>query len=71
MVVKARSTCNSGERLCESMTSGTDPVAVYLTDGVGSFPREAPLFPVLWVGLPGGRDVYPFGELVKMEDAVQ
>ena len=55
----------------QHLTTGADPVAVYLTDGLGSFPREAPLFPVLWVGLPGGRDVYPFGELVKMEDAVQ
>jgi predicted metal-dependent peptidase len=43
-------------------------VAVYLTDGWGMFPREAPTLPVLWVLIPGGRDVgdLPFGESVHM-----
>ena len=43
-------------------------VAVYLTDGYGSFPSEPPPFPVLWVVTPGGRDSsqFPFGETVRL-----
>jgi len=40
--------------------------AVYLTDGHGTFPSEAPGYPVLWCVLPGGQDQIPFGEVVKM-----
>jgi predicted metal-dependent peptidase len=43
-------------------------VAVYLTDGYGFFPSEAPPFPVLWVVTPGGQDssYFPFGETVRL-----
>lgn len=43
-------------------------IAVYLTDGWGLFPREAPRLPVLWVITPGGRDrsQVPFGEVVAL-----
>jgi predicted metal-dependent peptidase len=43
-------------------------VAIYLTDGYGSFPERAPRVPVLWVVTPGGRDLgqFPFGETVRL-----
>lgn len=43
-------------------------IAVYLTDGWGLFPRNAPHMPVLWVITPGGRagDDVPFGEAVTL-----
>ncbi|MBX7213482.1 MAG: hypothetical protein K1X39_05645 [Thermoflexales bacterium] len=43
-------------------------VAVYLTDGFGSFPDPAPRIPTLWVVLPGGRALndFPFGETVRL-----
>lgn len=47
-------------------------VCVYLTDGYGTFPFQAPELPVLWVITPGGipLDHVPFGEAVRLiEDA--
>jgi predicted metal-dependent peptidase len=43
-------------------------VAVYLTDGYGTFPAAAPSCPTLWVVKPGGKDVtaFPFGEAVRL-----
>lgn len=43
-------------------------VAIYLTDGWGDFPEQAPSVPTLWVVLPGGRDLehFPFGETVRL-----
>lgn len=43
-------------------------VAIYLTDGYGSFPERAPKCPVLWVVTPGGRDLdqFPFGETMRL-----
>jgi predicted metal-dependent peptidase len=43
-------------------------VCVYLTDGFGDFPAEAPELPTLWVVAPGGLDVeqFPFGEAIKL-----
>jgi len=43
-------------------------VAVYLTDGFGSFPDEPPDIEVLWVVTPGGLDDerFPFGTVVRM-----
>jgi len=43
-------------------------VCVYLTDGYGDFPQEAPSLPVLWVVTPGGLDLkdFPFGEAVRL-----
>jgi predicted metal-dependent peptidase len=46
----------------------TSSVAVYLTDGYGSFPAATPSEPVLWVVTPGGLDLshFPFGEAVRL-----
>jgi predicted metal-dependent peptidase len=43
-------------------------LSVYLTDGYGTFPSEAPALPVLWVLTPGGLDAnaIPFGEAVRL-----
>ncbi|GCE24403.1 vWA domain-containing protein [Dictyobacter kobayashii] len=43
-------------------------VAVYFTDGYGTFPSESPALPVLWVLSAGGIDVnrVPFGEAVRL-----
>ncbi|WP_027891637.1 DUF2201 family putative metallopeptidase [Calidithermus chliarophilus] len=43
-------------------------VCVYLTDGYGDFPSEAPEIPVLWVITPGGVELegLPFGEGVRL-----
>ena len=51
----------------------TDPygppgVAIYLTDGYGPFPTEAPGLPTLWVVTAGGLALaeFPFGEAVRL-----
>ena len=46
-------------------------VAVYLTDGFGSFPDPAPSYPVLWIVTPAGldSDTFPFGEVTRLGDA--
>lgn len=43
-------------------------VCVYLTDGYGYFPSQAPTMPVLWVVTPGGLalEQFPFGEAVRL-----
>ena len=43
-------------------------LAVYITDGHGSFPSPAPDRPVLWVVVAGGLESarFPFGEVVRM-----
>ena len=43
-------------------------VAIYLTDGYGSFPERLPKCPVLLVVPPGGLDLdrFPFGEAVRL-----
>jgi predicted metal-dependent peptidase len=43
-------------------------IAVYLTDGWGTFPDQAPIVPTLWVVTPGGRALedFPFGDVVRM-----
>jgi predicted metal-dependent peptidase len=40
---------------------------VFLTDMYGSFPRDAPAYPVLWAST-GGRCA-PFGEVIPMQSA--
>ncbi len=40
---------------------------VYLTDGLGSFPADAPAYPVVWGALKGYNVKYPFGEVVEIE----
>jgi predicted metal-dependent peptidase len=43
-------------------------VAVYLTDGYGDFPSQAPNVPVLWVVTAGGlgSQDFPFGEVARL-----
>lgn len=43
-------------------------VCVYLTDGFGDFPVEAPELPTLWVVSPGGLEAeqFPFGQAIKL-----
>ncbi len=43
-------------------------VCIYLTDGYGDFPPEAPQLPTLWVVSPGGLDEsgFPFGEVARL-----
>ncbi|MGE0677817.1 vWA domain-containing protein [Pseudolabrys sp.] len=45
---------------------GIEPDAlVYLTDGMGSFPAQAPSFPVIWGNIYEGSQ-YPFGDVVDI-----
>ena len=55
------------ERLSEER-SGQEAVAIYLTDGYGTFPTEACGIPTLWVVTPGGlpSEDFPFGEVVRL-----
>lgn len=41
---------------------------IYLTDGYGDFPDEAPQSPVLWAVTPGGlaSEEFPFGAVIRM-----
>jgi predicted metal-dependent peptidase len=39
---------------------------VYLTDGLGSFPKSAPPYPVIWGNIHKGSK-YPFGDVVDIE----
>lgn len=46
-----------------------DPsVVIYMTDGYGSFPKQRPSCPVLWVVTPNGIDEsrFPFGQVVRL-----
>jgi predicted metal-dependent peptidase len=44
---------------------GEEPdVLVYLTDGYGAFPDQAPNYPVVWGSIALGPEGYPFGEVV-------
>jgi len=46
---------------------GLSPEAlVYLTDGLGSFPRAAPSFPVIWGNIYGDGKQYPWGDVVNI-----
>lgn len=56
-------------RAIEAEIDGSEHgVCVYLTDGMGSFPEEAPALPTLWILSPGGISVerVPFGEAVRL-----
>jgi predicted metal-dependent peptidase len=44
----------------------TPDALVYLTDGYGSFPAQAPSYPVLWGDISGGKVKYPFGDVVDI-----
>lgn len=56
----------------QAIESGFDEphkgLCIYLTDGYGTFPSDAPSLPVLWVLSPGGIrvDQVPFGEAVRL-----
>lgn len=43
-------------------------VVIYMTDGYGSFPKQRPRCPVLWVVTPNGIDDsrFPFGQVVRL-----
>jgi predicted metal-dependent peptidase len=45
--------------------SQTEATVIYLTDGYGTFPDEYHL-ECIWVVVPGGREEFPFGEVVRM-----
>lgn len=47
---------------------GPEPLCIYFTDGYGSFPRDTPESPVLWVVMPGGLEStgFPFGDVARM-----
>jgi predicted metal-dependent peptidase len=51
--------------------NGQFPLCLYFTDGYGSFPRQPPESPVLWVVQPGGLSSpgFPFGQVARMGDA--
>jgi len=38
----------------------------YLTDGDGTFPDEAPPYPVIWGDISGAPEKYPFGDVVTI-----
>lgn len=46
-------------------------IAVYLTDGYGTFPDREPDHATLWVVTPGGLDspAFPFGRIARMLDS--
>ena len=52
----------------QDATLGESILCVYLTDGYGDFPQEAPQLPVLWVVTLGGADSksFPFGEVARL-----
>jgi len=39
---------------------------LYLTDGYGSFPKEAPKYAVIWGNISGKQATYPFGDVVDV-----
>jgi predicted metal-dependent peptidase len=59
------------DKVAERWDGHAQAVCVYLTDGYGYFPEEAPELPVLWVVTPGGMSLeqFPFGESVRLLSA--
>lgn len=45
----------------------TPDALVYLTDGLGSFPKDIPAYPVIWGAIKGYGVKYPFGDVVEIE----
>ncbi|WP_291428611.1 VWA-like domain-containing protein [Deinococcus sp.] len=45
-------------------------VLIYMTDGYGDFPEQAPRVPTLWVVPPGGLEDegFPFGDVLRLEE---
>jgi predicted metal-dependent peptidase len=56
------------EAVEEMESSQEDDLCIYLTDGFGDFPTEAPDYPVMWVLAPGGANdaMFPFGDILRM-----
>jgi predicted metal-dependent peptidase len=52
----------------EAWSGDQEAVCVYLTDGYGEFPKEAPQLPVLWIIVPGGlpSEEIPYGEICRL-----
>lgn len=52
----------------EAWSGDQEAICVYLTDGYGDFPEEAPQLPVLWVIVPGGlpSEDIPYGEICRL-----
>lgn len=52
----------------EAWSGDQEAICVYLTDGYGDFPEEAPQLPVLWVIVPGGlpSEEIPYGEICRL-----
>ena len=52
----------------EAWSGNHEAICVYLTDGYGAFPEEAPQLPVLWVIVPGGlpSEEIPYGEISRL-----
>lgn len=52
----------------EAWSGDQEAICVYLTDGYGDFPEEAPQVPVLWVIVPGGlpSEDIPYGEICRL-----
>ena len=47
---------------------GSLPLCIYFTDGYGTFPRQVPAAPLLWVVLDGGLEsgAFPFGQVARI-----
>lgn len=60
--------CPFFKRISQRGNRSHPALAVYLTDGYGSFPDTPPHCPTLWVVTPGGLDLgaFPFGEAVRL-----
>ncbi len=56
------------EKLEENSAAHETALAIYLTDGYGTFPEKPPEIPVLWVVTVGGLalEQFPFGERVRL-----
>lgn len=44
----------------------TPSACIYLTDGYGTFPSEAPPYPILWGSIGADASAFPFGEVIKV-----
>ncbi len=56
----------------QHITSCAPPPAVmlYMTDGYGKFPVQAPSIPTIWLVIPGGAAIkhFPFGRVIRQID---
>jgi predicted metal-dependent peptidase len=56
------------DRMHGEVDPGGNTVLIYLTDGHGTFPKQVPPQPVLWVVTPGGLESarFPFGTVTRL-----